>query len=158
MLRIAAGAGVVSLGLMAFPNSIPTADLRSPKVEFGVDLFDMMKNPFTSPNTIDVQALSMSDAGQRRRPHPPGAAGGRNPDLSSFVPDQQKEKLALIADANTLLDATINLFEVAASLPSDADTVAAFKDTAGKLRTAAGNAQDKPRATPAAWPMRWTRW
>jgi hypothetical protein len=58
------------------------------------------------------------------------------------VPDQQKEKLALIADASNLLDATLNPFEVAAP-PSDADDFAAFRSTAEKLREAAGAAQDK---------------
>jgi hypothetical protein len=63
--------------------------------------------------------------------------------LSSFVPEQQKEKLALIADANSLLDATLNPFEVVAP-PAEAEQVTAFKSTAEKLRAAAGPAQDKP--------------
>ena len=64
--------------------------------------------------------------------------------LSSFVPDQQKEKLALIADANNLLDSTLNPLDVAAP-PSDARTIAALRGRPPqKLRAAAGNAQDKP--------------
>lgn len=144
VLRIAAGLGVVSLGLMAFVqfDSNPL-DLRSPKVESVSTLFDLMKNPLTSPNTIDVQALSMTDADSvaaRIRQEP---LVGETLTLSSFVPDQQTEKLALIADANTLLDATINPFEVAAP-PSDAQTMATFKTTAQKLRDAASGKQDKP--------------
>jgi hopanoid biosynthesis associated RND transporter like protein HpnN len=144
VLRVAAGLGVVSLGLMAFVqfDSNPL-DLRSPKVESVSTLFDLMKNPLTSPNTIDVPALSLTDAdsvAQRIRQEP---LVGETLTLSSFVPEQQKEKLALIADAGNLLDATLNPFEVLPP-PSAADRIAAFKDTAQKLRAAAGSVQDKP--------------
>ena len=37
-------------------------DLRSPKVESVSTLFDLMKNPETSPNTIDVPAPSLAAA------------------------------------------------------------------------------------------------
>ena len=77
--------------------------------------------------------------------------------LSSFVPDQQKEKLALIADANNLLDATINPFEVLPP-PTDAETVAAFKSTARKAaRRRRATRRTSRRRMRAAWPMRWTR-
>ncbi|HEY1877461.1 MAG TPA: MMPL family transporter, partial [Rhizomicrobium sp.] len=63
VVRIAAIAGGLSLALMAFLSfdSNPL-DLRSPKVESVSTLFDLMKNPLTSPNTIDVPALSLTDA------------------------------------------------------------------------------------------------
>jgi hopanoid biosynthesis associated RND transporter like protein HpnN len=144
VLRIAGGLGVVSLGLMAFVqfDSNPL-DLRSPKVESVSTLFDLMKNPLTSPNTIDVPALSLTDADSvaaRIRQEP---LVGQTLTLSSFVPEQQKEKLALIADAGNLLDATLNPFEVLPA-PSDAMDIAALQDTAQKLRAAASTAQDKP--------------
>ena len=83
---------------------------------------------------------------------------GQTLTLSSFVPEQQTEKLALIADANSLLDATLNPFEVMPA-PNEADEIAAFKSTAEKLRAAAGSAAGQAGdAMPAAWPMRWTRW
>ena len=47
-------------------------DLRSPKVESVSTLLDLMKNPLTSPNTIDVQALS------RPTPIPSPPASARN--------------------------------------------------------------------------------
>ena len=43
--------------------------------------------------------------------------------LSSFVPDDQDKKLALIADANGLLDSTLNPFDVKPP-PSDARSMA----------------------------------
>jgi hopanoid biosynthesis associated RND transporter like protein HpnN len=144
VIRVAAAAGVVSLALMSFVkfDSNPL-DLRSPKVESVSTLLDLMKNPQTSPNTIDVPALSLTDADsitQRIQQEPLVAQAIT---LSSFVPDQQKEKLALIADAGNLLDATLNPFDVMPT-PDDAERIVAFKGTAEKLRAAAGNAQDKP--------------
>ncbi|HEX2761391.1 MAG TPA: MMPL family transporter, partial [Rhizomicrobium sp.] len=63
VVRAAAIAGGLSLVLMIFVrfDSNPL-DLRSPKVESVSTLFDLMKNPQTSPNTIDVPALSLTDA------------------------------------------------------------------------------------------------
>jgi uncharacterized protein len=143
-VRVAAIAGTLSLGLMAFLqfDSNPL-DLRSPKVESVATLFDLMKNPQTSPNTIDVPALSLTDADSvaARIQQEPLVAEALT--LSSFVPDQQKEKLALIQDAAGLLDTTLNPLDVMAS-PSDAQLVQSFKDTAAKLRLAAGAAPDKP--------------
>ena len=144
VVRIAAIAGVVSLALMAFVrfDSNPL-DLRSPNVESVATLFDLMKNPITSPNTIDVPALSLTDADSvaARIAQEPLVAEALT--LSSYVPDQQKEKLALIQDAANLLDPTLNPLEMVPP-PGDADVVQSFKDTAAKLRDTAGNAQDKP--------------
>ena len=63
ILRIAALAGVVCLALTLFLrfDSNPL-DLRSPKVESVSTLFDLMGNPETSPNTIDVLAPSLAEA------------------------------------------------------------------------------------------------
>jgi uncharacterized protein len=144
VIRIAAVAGVLSLGLMALVrfDSNPL-DLRSPKVESVSTLFDLMKNPQTSPNTIDVPALSLTDADSVAQRIAQEPLVGQTITLSSFVPDQQKEKLALIADANGLLDATINPFEMATP-PTAAEQTASFTSTAQKLRAVAGTAQDKP--------------
>src|SRR6202000_59850 len=138
VVRIAAIAGVVSLALMALVrfDSNPL-DLRSPKVESVSTLLDLAKNPQTSPNTVDVPALSLTDADSV------AARIAQEPlvdlalTLSSYVPDQQKEKLALIQDAAGLLDSTLNPLDVAAP-PSDADVVKSFQDTGAKLRAAAG--------------------
>ena len=144
IIRVFAAAGVLSLGLTAFVqfDSNPL-NLRSPKVESVSTLLDLMKNPITSPNTIDVPAFSLQDADAiaRRLQHEPLVS--QTMTLSSFVPDQQKEKLALIADANSLLDATLNPFDVLPA-PTPAEEIAAFKSTAEKLRAAAGQAQDRP--------------
>ncbi|HJS45698.1 MAG TPA: MMPL family transporter [Rhizomicrobium sp.] len=144
VIRIAAVAGVISLGLTAFVqfDSNPL-NLRSPKVESVSTLLDLMKNPQTSPNQIDVPAFSLIAADELRDRIAQGSLVAQAITLSSFVPDKQAEKMALIADANSLLDATINPFEVAPP-PSDAEVVASLRDTAQKLRAAASSAQDGP--------------
>lgn len=144
VVRVAAAAGAVSLALMAFVrfDSNPL-DLRSPKVESVSTLFDLMKNPQTSPNTIDVPALSLTDADAVAARIAQEPLVAQTLTLSNFVPDQQQQKLALIGDANSLLDSTINPLDVAAP-PSIADDAAALTATAEKLRAAAGNANDKP--------------
>jgi hypothetical protein len=63
--------------------------------------------------------------------------------LSSFLPDDQAAKLALIADADLLLDPTLNPFDVAPA-PTDAEQIAALKSAAAELRLAA--AADKGAA------------
>ncbi len=111
-------------------------DLRSPKVESVSTLFDLMKDPQTSPNTIDVLAPSLGQAdalGIRLSKLP---AVGLALTLKSFVPDDQQAKLALISDASLLLDATLNPFEVKPP-PGDAQTVASLASTAAGLRQAA---------------------
>lgn len=142
MLTIAVAAGLVCLGLTYFLrfDSNPL-DLRSPKVESVSTLFDLMKNPQTSPNTINVTepSLSKADAVAARLAALPPVDQALT--LSSFVPDDQNKKLAIIADADSLLDPTLNPFDVKPA-PSDAELVASFKTTATKLREAAGNRMD----------------
>src|SRR4029079_17997777 len=107
VIQVAAAAGIVSLALMPMVefDSNPL-DLRSPKVESVSTLFDLMKNPLTSPNTIDVPALSLADADSIARRLEQEPLVSMTLTLTSFIPDQQKEKLALIADAASLLDTT----------------------------------------------------
>ncbi len=67
-------------------------------------LRDLINNPLTNPYTIDVLAPDAKAAEDPWR-----QAGGVCRRLSgvisinSFVPDDQQQKLAVIADANTIL-------------------------------------------------------
>lgn len=144
VVRIAAGAGLVGLVLILFVrfDSNPL-NLRSPHVESVSTIFDLMKNPLTSPNTIDVPAYSLAEADALAERLSQASLVSQVLTLSSFIPGEQKEKLALIADANTLLDSTLTPLDVAPP-PSDAQTIAALNSTAQKLRAAAGTAQDQP--------------
>jgi hypothetical protein len=138
VLRAAALAGTAALVLTVFLrfDSNPL-DLRSPKVESVSTLFDLMKNPQTSPNTIDaaVPSLAAANALAAKLSSLPLVAQALT--LSSFIPDDQDRKLAVIADANGLLDSTLNPFDVKPP-PGDAEIEADMVATAGKLRAAAG--------------------
>ncbi len=111
-------------------------DLRNPKVESVATLFDLMKDPDNSPNTINVLARSFADADTISARLAKLPEVGQILTLKSFVPDDQTRKLAAIQDADTLLDPTLNPF-VTKPPPSDSETVAALKNTAAQLRAAA---------------------
>jgi hopanoid biosynthesis associated RND transporter like protein HpnN len=146
VLRIAALAGTVALVLSVFLrfDSNPL-DLRSPKVESVSTLFDLMKNPETSPNTIDAPApsLAAADGLAAKLSGLPLVAQALT--LSSFIPEDQDRKIALVADANGILDSTLNPFDVKTP-PGDGEIKASLAATAAKLRAAAGDDQAKSAA------------
>lgn len=142
--RVLAVVGVLTvLGLAAMPFlhfDFNPLHLRNPKTESVSTLFDLMKDPQNSPNTIDIltPSLDAADALQKKLSALPEVAQVLT--LKSFIPSDQQAKLALIQDTQMLLDPTINPF-ITAPPPSDADNVAALKKAAADLRLAAGNAQ-----------------
>ena len=78
-------------------------NLRSPKVESVATLLDLMKDPNTDTNTIDVLAPSLAEAPplMARLQQLPEVA--RVTSLESFIPEDQDEKLAIIAPVATSL-------------------------------------------------------
>lgn len=125
---------VASLPFLRFDSD--PLDLKNPHAESMLTLNDLRKDPDRSPNTIDVltPSLAAADALVARFDKLPEVQYAVS--LSSFMPTDQDAKLALIADANLLLDPTINPFDVLPP-PSDADNVAALRAAAGELRMAA---------------------
>jgi hopanoid biosynthesis associated RND transporter like protein HpnN len=147
IVRAAAAAGVVSIGLMFFLrfDSDPL-NLRSPKVESVSTLFDLMKNPQTSPNTIDIAMPSLAEANRMAEKVGALPEVGQTITLTSFIPEGQEKKLALISDANNLIGVTVAPFEVM-DPPNDAEVAASLATTAGKLRAAAtGNSAPEQNA------------
>jgi len=145
VLMVVLALTVLGLGAMPFLHfDFNPLHLRNPKTESVSTLFDLMKDPQNSPNTIDILAPSLdaADALQKKLAALPQVAEVLT--LKSFIPGDQQPKLALIQDAQLLLDPTINPF-ITEPPPTDAQDVAAVKKAAADLRTAAGNAQ-----TPAA--------
>ncbi|MCG7361839.1 MMPL family transporter [Roseomonas sp. ACRSG] len=118
--------------------------LRSQKAESIATLEDLMRDPDRTPNTISVLAPSLEavDPLSARLAALPEVA--QVVSLKSFIPEQQPEKLAAIADAADLLALTLNPPRVR-SAPMDAEVVRAMIATAVALRTAAEQEQ-----TPAA--------
>jgi len=145
--------GVVCAGLMFLVSfDSDPLNLRSPDVESVATLRDLMSSPLTSPNIIDIPeaTLAQADAMAARVSKLPEA--GQVITLTSFIPESQEKKLALIADANNLLGVTIAPFEVMEP-PSDADVTASLTKTAAGLRAAAtgtdGAAQNARRMAAA---------
>jgi len=110
--------------------------LRSSKVESVATLDDLMRDPDRSPNTLEVIRPSLAAADRLARifRNDPTVAGART--LSSFVPTDQPQKIALIADAANLLDLTLNPLDVAPP-PTDVQVIDSLHRAAAKLRQGA---------------------
>jgi len=119
-------------------------DLRAQDSESVSTLLDLMRNPDTSPNTIDILEGNLAEAtGMADKLRPlPTVSGVLT--LRSFVPKNQDEKLAIIDDASFFLENTLNPEQIDAK-PTPAETVAAIDKTAQDLSGAAGDL-----ASPAA--------
>ena len=119
-------------------------DLRARDTESVATLLDLMRDPDTSPNTIDIleSDLALASAMAERLRRLPEVAHART--LLSFVPDDQDEKLAMIDDASFFLENTLNPDQLDAA-PTPAETVDAIDSTAHDLAGAAGEL-DSPAA------------
>jgi hopanoid biosynthesis associated RND transporter like protein HpnN len=133
--------GVIGLVLVFFLRfDFDPLDLRNPKTESVATALDLMKDPATSPNTIDIlvpnraAALALI-ARLSRLPEVDHVMS-----IDTFIPRDQDKKLALIADSSFLLDQTVNPI-VPVPPPADADTVASLRSTAKALRDVAAGAR-----------------
>jgi hopanoid biosynthesis associated RND transporter like protein HpnN len=104
-------------------------NLRSSNVESVATFNDLMKDPRTAPNTIQILAPSRADADALAAKIDRLPEVARTVTLTSFVPAEQAQKLALIRDTADLLGPTI---EEPAADPksSDEDTKAALNEAA----------------------------
>jgi len=111
--------------------------MRSPKVESVATLFDLTRDPDQAFYTLEVvnPSLAVADQLAARFRRLPEVLKART--LSSFVPDDQPAKIALIGDAARLLDLVLNPLAVAPP-PSDAQLVASLNETAADLDKIAG--------------------
>ena len=114
-------------------------NLRSARTESVSTLNDLMRSPGAGPNTIDVLApdLAQATALAARIAERPEVAETRT--LQSFVPTQQDDKLAIIADAGFFLQDTLNPRSVAPA-PTDAEDAAAIARAARDLVDSIGEA------------------
>ena len=110
--------------------------LRSPKVESVSTLLDLMQDPDTTPNTVDVLAPNLPAAIElaKRLAALPEVAQAVT--LASYVPSEQDRKLALISDASLLLDPTLNPTKVMPA-PTDQENLHAMSRAADALLKAA---------------------
>ncbi|MGC2091721.1 MAG: MMPL family transporter, partial [Methylocella sp.] len=117
-------------------------NLRSPKVESVATLLDLMNDPNTDTNTIDVLAPSLAEAPPliARLQQLPEAA--RVTSIESFIPQDQDEKLAIIAP---LAKSLTPLLDPAREKepPTDAEDVEAMERTAAAFAATAAGATGK---------------
>jgi hopanoid biosynthesis associated RND transporter like protein HpnN len=115
-------------------------NLRSPKVESIATFLDLRKDPNTGANAINVMTNSEVDAKkiEARLEKVPEVL--RVLSLDSFVPEDQPEKLKLIAQGAKILNPALNPESVDAP-PSDQENVEALKGTVESLRRAAGDSK-----------------
>jgi uncharacterized protein len=138
--RLVLGMGVIVAAICAIvlPElhfDFNPVHLRSAEVESVATLADLMRDPDQSPNTLEVVRPNLTAADRLAaefRTHPEVSSART---LSSFIPADQPEKIALIADAADLLNLTLNPPVVAAP-PSDAQVVDSLNRTAANLRRA----------------------
>ncbi|MGB6350927.1 MAG: MMPL family transporter [Pseudolabrys sp.] len=122
-------------------------DLRAQDSESISTLLDLMRNPDTSTNTIDILESNLAQASaiaEKLRGMPEVA---RVLALQSFVPKDQDTKLAIIDDASFFLRNTLNPDKIATE-PTLAETVLAIETTAHDLSGAARDL-DNPAAIQA---------
>ena len=144
ILTLGALAGLCALGTVPFLKfDFNPLDLRNRHVESMATLTDLMQDPDTSPNTIDVLAPSLDSTDALADKLQKNPLIGQVLTLKSFVPDDQGKKLAMISDASFLLDAALNPFAVKPP-PSDTDIVASLYAAAKSLRAAAGRSKKQP--------------
>ncbi len=104
-------------------------NLRSARVELVATMLDLMKKPETALDKINVLLPSLDDAEAMARRLDALPEVAQTLTLESFVPEDQEEKLATIADAASLLGPTLDPSETAPK-PSDGETLEALRDTA----------------------------
>jgi hopanoid biosynthesis associated RND transporter like protein HpnN len=120
-------------------------DLRSRDTESVATLLDLMADPDTSPNTLDIlesNAARASTLAERLRQLPEVA---HVVTLQSFIPKDQDEKLAIIDDASFFLRNTLNPDQVEQK-PTPADTLSAIDTTARDLSGATPDSDNSPAA------------
>ena len=113
-------------------------NLRSPKAESVATYLELKSDPESGANDIQVLAPTLAQADQVAAKLRTLPEVSRVTTLSTFIPDQQDEKLALIHTAAQTLDAALNP-KTPASPTSDAQTVSMINSTVDALKRLAGN-------------------
>ena len=146
VLKIAGGVALVCLILLLFVRfDFNPLHLQNRHGEAMATVYDLMKDPQETPNTIDILASSLPDADTLAERLTKLPQVSQVLTLSTFIPDHQAEKLAAISDADLLLDPTLNPFTTQPA-PTDAEVVTSLDKTAVDLRAAAASAKGQPAA------------
>ena len=139
-----AAAGSAGVGFLRFDAD--PLHTKNPQTEAMETLRDLMANPVTNPYTIDALEPDQATADRvaQQLGKLPSVASAMT--LSSFVPDDQQAKLAMIGDTQSLLAATISSRTPPAPVTPDTLRMAAGSTAAALSHAAAKLAADSPLA------------
>jgi hopanoid biosynthesis associated RND transporter like protein HpnN len=98
---------------------------KSPNTEAMRTLYDLMDDPLTNPYTISVIEQNVADAEEIKAKLLQLPTVLKVIDIKSFVPNDQQAKLAIIADANSILATTLLPHSPAAPVTPDQIRLAA---------------------------------
>jgi hopanoid biosynthesis associated RND transporter like protein HpnN len=137
IVGLAAILSVAAIALLpALSFDFNLLNLRSREAESISTLLDLAHDPDRSPNAMDALAPTREAASAlavRLRALPEVA---KVITIDDFIPMDQDEKLALIADASLVLDLSLNPIETKPA-PSDKEIVDSLRGSAAALRKAA---------------------
>lgn len=147
---VIAGAAVLAIGGLALLPHVrfdfDPLDLKNPHSEAVMVARDLMKDPMTTPYTAEILApsLAVADALGDRLARLPEIA--QTVTAASFIPEHQRQKLAIIGDLALLLGPTLS---PPATLPppSDADVLQSIAACRRALSSLA--AEKGPQSPPA---------
>jgi len=114
-------------------------NLRSPKVESVATYLELKSDPDSGASDIAVLAPSLTVADQQAAKLAALPQVARVVTLSSFIPDDQQQKLPLIENAARTLNAALNPAALSAP-PTDAQNVSMMNSTSDFLNRLAGKA------------------
>lgn len=141
ILGAAALAGVISLALLTqLRFDFNPLNMKDPNTESVATFLDMLKDLNTTPYTIDVLAGNLDEAKNVAAKLEKLPVVDKAVTLASFVPDDQDEKLAIIADMTLVLQPLVTPFQGAA--PSFDEERRGLEKFQIKLREAGVNNSD----------------
>ena len=137
---VIAGAAVLALACVAvLPHlrfDFNPLHLQNPHEEAVSTLFDLMSDPTTTPYTIDILTPSVAQGAAIAEQLDALPEVAQAMTAESYVPGDQKAKLAIIADAAQLLGPTLTPAQVKPA-PSDQEVVAAIASCAADMKEVA---------------------
>lgn len=135
ILGVAALAGVISLALLSQVRfDFNPLNMKDPNTESVATFLDMLKDPNTTPYTIDVLTANLNEAKDAATKLEKLPVVDKAVTLDSFVPDDQDEKLAIITDMVLVLQPLVTPSQVA--VPSMEEERQAVEQIQKKLRVA----------------------
>ena len=143
------GVGILTAAGMPLLLNLPfdsnPMHLRSPKVESIATYLDLIKDPATSPNTIDVLAPGVDAVPELSQRLLKLDSVARVHSIDTFVPRDQDQKLATIQETAQLLAPALNPGRKPPP-PTDADNVKALREASAALKTVAGGSEPGAKA------------